>query len=169
LRHTSPSLSVPRILRRLSATPFLFFFFNDTAPTEIYTLSLHDALPILSRHGCGVCSRTWILSTGLNELSSNGRDRKSTRLNSSHANISYAGFCLKKIGLSVTYAVETRASFVVRQSIRRSGAPPRARSCTVPQSRPVQSDPALNTCFFFLRTAPPPNFPLFPPPPSPPT
>src|SRR2546430_4928580 len=72
----------------------LFFFFNDTATTEIYTLSLHDALPI-SR--CGAdgrrarCSRR----TGSPPRAS-GRDRKSTRLNSSHSQISYAVFCLKK-------------------------------------------------------------------------
>src|SRR5215217_8332213 len=67
---------------------FFFFFFNDTATTEIYTLSLHDALPIPSSWRCswgwGCASSAW------------RRDRKSTRLNSSHANISYAVFCLKK-------------------------------------------------------------------------
>src|SRR3712207_7591357 len=102
----------------------MFFFFNDTATTEIYTLSLHDALPI-SRHD--VDYREWRdiientetrnsslrltreegyeiedlvkelerkhkITTSMNELA----DRKSTRLNSSHANISYAVFCLKK-------------------------------------------------------------------------
>src|SRR5258708_12140601 len=79
---------------------FFFFFFNDTATTEIYTLSLHDALPIWSassprssastrslratRWRRGACSRR------------TRRDRKSTRLNSSHQIISYAVFCLKK-------------------------------------------------------------------------
>src|SRR6266496_6707996 len=80
----------------------LFFFFNDTATTEIYTLSLHDALPISSPRvrnspdslrpfdrrarcpGFGVPAERW------------RRDRKSTRLNSSHVEISYAVFCLKK-------------------------------------------------------------------------
>src|SRR5215203_1538195 len=68
------------------------FFFNDTATTEIYTLSLHDALPI-SRRG-----RRWCRPDGSARSSTNRapRDRKSTRLNSSHANISYAVFCLKK-------------------------------------------------------------------------
>src|SRR5476649_2984698 len=68
---------------------FVFFFFNDTATTEIYTLSLHDALPI---------SRIWPLGTcGVTEeLAKMPRDRKSTRLNSSHTVISYAVFCLKK-------------------------------------------------------------------------
>src|SRR5947209_13349868 len=74
----------------------LFFFFNVTPTTEIYTLSLHDALPICldlqHRFGedeAGGLARE-LLHEGL-EL-----DRKSTRLNSSHANISYAVFCLKK-------------------------------------------------------------------------
>src|SRR5256885_11878794 len=75
---------------------FFFFFFNDTATTEIYTLSLHDALPISSsRSSSGYKSRKQserrILSS-----SASWRDRKSTRLNSSHLVISYAVFCLKK-------------------------------------------------------------------------
>src|SRR2546422_4536701 len=79
-----------------------FFFFNDTATTEIYTLSLHDALPISSVsvekgravllvrmsfkcYGDRLKDRFWLVT-----------DRKSTRLNSSHGYISYAVFCLKK-------------------------------------------------------------------------
>src|SRR6266851_8520170 len=65
-----------------------FFFFNDTATTEIYTLSLHDALPICG----GREPRCWP-SCAPGPPSS---DRKSTRLNSSHITISYAVFCLKK-------------------------------------------------------------------------
>src|SRR2546428_9399620 len=74
----------------------MFFFFNDTAPTEIYTLSLHDALPILiggarqrrsSRVRSGGCPRSRARTP---------QDRKSTRLNSSHDQRSYAVFCLKK-------------------------------------------------------------------------
>src|SRR3712207_9003457 len=91
-----------------------FFFFNDTATTEIYTLSLHDALPI-SRHISGaylfVNGHGLLVpdAMGVYRLTERGRaflegdaevmreiDRKSTRLNSSHANISYAVFCLKK-------------------------------------------------------------------------
>src|SRR2546430_10228427 len=80
-----------------------FFFFNDTATTEIYTLSLHDALPISSR----VHRPRFVLavSGGLGSVARGifhhptrcrRRDRKSTRLNSSHSQISYAVFCLKK-------------------------------------------------------------------------
>src|SRR5438128_4603256 len=77
------------------------FFFNDTATTEIYTLSLHDALPI-----SGWCCRweciirrsisTWTSAFGQPAFCGWCRDRKSTRLNSSHGSISYAVFCLKK-------------------------------------------------------------------------
>src|SRR5256885_8228167 len=100
---------------------FSFFFFNDTATTEIYTLSLHDALPIFQDHAANSAARP----IRMDEESSNFRcivlrveqsvlarcpmiatvqglalapaaDRKSTRLNSSHLVISYAVFCLKK-------------------------------------------------------------------------
>src|SRR3712207_9120725 len=80
-----------------------FFFFNDTAPPEIYTLSLHDALPI-SRRDQADAGRGDERPDGAHVRAVPGRagqprhlgDRKSTRLNSSHANISYAVFCLKK-------------------------------------------------------------------------
>src|SRR5215475_15049617 len=79
---------------------FFFFFFNDTATTEIYTLSLHDALPI-SPDLRGLFQRLLIFlseraSEGQESVGELGRDRKSTRLNSSHVKISYAVFCLKK-------------------------------------------------------------------------
>src|SRR3712207_7106230 len=85
----------------------MFFFFNDTATTEIYTLSLHDALPILeevdvlwhAHHAMRVVAA----KVGTDQAAGDGgcvvgRDEigRSTRLNSSHANISYAVFCLKK-------------------------------------------------------------------------
>src|SRR5215471_20161364 len=90
--------SVTSPIADLSKWHTFFFFFNDTATTEIYTLSLHDALPIrahtthhakhhrpprnrVCRRPCRGCVRS---------------DRKSTRLNSSHVEISYAVFCLKK-------------------------------------------------------------------------
>src|SRR5947209_19657225 len=75
---------------------FFFFFFNDTPTTEIYTLSLHDALPIsASVPSRGSSARSPRLSQRTAQART-ARDRKSTRLNSSHANISYAVFCLKK-------------------------------------------------------------------------
>src|SRR6266487_6615812 len=67
----------------------LFFFFNDTATTEIYTLSLHDALPIYR-------PRAGTLPWSRRPCIPQPADRKSTRLNSSHPSISYAVFCLKK-------------------------------------------------------------------------
>src|SRR2546429_4381533 len=97
-----------------------FFFFNDTATTEIYTLSLHDALPISRMNGHEGFSRRCVLGMALAAggfaMSGVGAvfaetlqrtpgeilgpfypvDRKSTRLNSSHGYISYAVFCLKK-------------------------------------------------------------------------
>src|SRR5215468_7555998 len=77
----------------LAKVSFRLFFFNDTATTEIYTLSLHDALPIWNR------ARDRARG-GRNSPTRRGRarhqDRKSTRLNSSHITISYAVFCLKK-------------------------------------------------------------------------
>src|SRR5258708_31301013 len=71
----------------------IFFFFNDTATTEIYTLSLHDALPI--SFDCRSCVRRGIARDRFVRTAP-AEDRKSTRLNSSHQIISYAVFCLKK-------------------------------------------------------------------------
>src|SRR2546429_6060977 len=80
-----------------------FFFFNDTATTEIYTPSLHDALPIsVARRppdaGPHLAHRPVraLGHPGGGEPESRRADRKSTRLNSSHGYISYAVFCLKK-------------------------------------------------------------------------
>src|SRR2546430_10191050 len=90
---------------------FFFFFFNDTATTEIYTLSLHDALPIYPFFDKGLPSnveaeRSILGAILLDNAVCNQAiellrrddflDRKSTRLNSSHSQISYAVFCLKK-------------------------------------------------------------------------
>src|SRR3712207_7436405 len=96
-----------------TATVTSIFFFNDTATTEIYTLSLHDALPIspaerqlglepvLAPHGARERTVELAREVVVGEALRQGgevldQDRKSTRLNSSHANISYAVFCLKK-------------------------------------------------------------------------
>src|SRR3954449_13632362 len=91
----------------------LFFFFNDTATTEIYTLSLHDALPI--------CQPLKLvrLSAGSPHGSRHNTmpDRKSTRLNSSHPLISSAVFCLKKKQTHTTKAAESCA-----QAYDRTGA-----------------------------------------------
>src|SRR2546430_14214816 len=89
------------LLFSLSYTTFLtffFFFFNDTATTEIYTLSLHDALPICGgpREARAPPVRDSFPARPLRNESRTGGDRKSTRLNSSHSQISYAVFCLKK-------------------------------------------------------------------------
>src|SRR5438045_7195453 len=71
----------------------LFFFFNDTSTTEIYTLSLHDALPIWRAATPARAGTTPPIRSSTPGTTS---DRKSTRLNSSHLGISYAVFCLKK-------------------------------------------------------------------------
>src|SRR2546426_7443987 len=109
---------------RSCASLFMFFFFfNDTATTEIYTLSLHDALPISisisaprNAGGSGCFSgrpSSWASHPA------GGRDRKSTRLNSSHLVISYAVFCLKKkkkiaAGTSYSRRVDTVTSEAYR-------------------------------------------------------
>src|SRR4051812_49588833 len=89
----------------VGSSVLFFFFFNDTATTEIYTLSLHDALPIfVLRIGFGEAAREGLIHlVGFARDhradrggDAGGPDRKSTRLNSSHMSISYAVFCLKK-------------------------------------------------------------------------
>src|SRR5207245_10009590 len=79
---------------------FFFFFFNDTANTEIYTLSLHDALPIWIDVHRAVREKERLLRQHQHvdaaDVPPARLDRKSTRLNSSHGSISYAVFCLKK-------------------------------------------------------------------------
>src|SRR2546426_2698212 len=86
--------------RDLSFIRYSFFFFNDTATTEIYTLSLHDALPIccfLRGAAVPIYENAACSSSEQSAWhSAASRDRKSTRLNSSHLVISYAVFCLKK-------------------------------------------------------------------------
>src|SRR5436190_22119661 len=98
---TTPCVAYASFLFPSCLLSSFFFFFNDTATTEIYTLSLHDALPIYHRerdlrhrhqqleHRGAAARRADRNKRGL-------QDRKSTRLNSSHTVISYAVFCLKK-------------------------------------------------------------------------
>src|SRR6266542_7028792 len=102
------------MLIRTLISLFFFFFFNDTATTEIYTLSLHDALPIRpggmrpsaatasSRNG----SPCWAATPPRPRPPRS--DRKSTRLNSSHGSISYAVFCLKKKKITYYYFIRNR-------------------------------------------------------------
>src|SRR2546422_11229313 len=94
-------LSIFSIFKFIILTSLYFFFFNDTATTEIYTLSLHDALPISLRRAAagvrpgpprGADQRRRATPVRSHRVG----DRKSTRLNSSHGYISYAVFCLKK-------------------------------------------------------------------------
>src|SRR5436309_10096578 len=98
------------IVEPVVAFKLLIFFFKDPASTEIYTLSLHDALPISSRRRIR-CRRSAHRTN--RPLRSHRRpDRKSTRLNSSHVKISYAVFCLKKKTSAVTFtAVGSGYSF----------------------------------------------------------
>src|SRR3989442_3822110 len=110
-------------MRQLPFSPF--FFFNDTATTEIYTLSLHDALPIshLGEHRGALKEVVPALQEcpgrdrgpldeppaegypGGRDPGQRAEDRKSTRLNSSHVRISYAVFCLKKKKINILYAL----------------------------------------------------------------
>src|SRR5256885_12955282 len=96
---------------------FYFFFFNDTATTEIYTLSLHDALPISGGRRPDAPGddrrRDQRLRAGCRRGGARGGphrpgrkpDRKSTRLNSSHLVISYAVFCFKKKKIDTNISV----------------------------------------------------------------
>src|SRR3712207_8165511 len=107
----------------------MFFFVNDTATTEIYTLSLHDALPISHlRQRLGQLDaqpvQLEVVAVGVALEQGGGgagdggthgyqvEDRKSTRLNSSHANISYAVFCLKKKSTSTPYSTTRKRTFL---------------------------------------------------------
>src|SRR2546430_10268011 len=102
-----------------------FFFFNDTATTEIYTLSLHDALPICTGPlYLFLASTTHQIPTRTPTM----RDRKSTRLNSSHSQISYAVFCLKKKKIMTPLSLR-RSHNVTDCSLERCH---RASSPTVP-------------------------------------
>src|SRR6202040_23413 len=141
----------------------VIFFFNGASTTEIYSLSLHDALPISNvpslpspRTCCECSSPAFLMSILL--------DRKSTRLNSSHVEMSYAVFCLKK-----------------KTQTHDAGDLPRGKSDpeTLRDPRrgavsPGPPAPAPLACptacslrfffFFFLKTRAPPNSPSFPPP-----
>src|SRR6202043_1902780 len=97
----------------------LLFFFNDTAPTEIYTLSLHDALPIF--RNSRDCWTDFSLRSQKTDFL-RPEDRKSTRLNSSHVRISYAVFCLKKEDAQPA-AAGGSVAFVLRRALQAWGDP----------------------------------------------
>src|SRR3989442_7466376 len=113
----------------LRIAPSSCFFFNDTATTEIYTLSLHDALPIsLQREARGdrvAVEHPHRLQRVLLETVRMFQDRKSTRLNSSHVRISYAVFCLKK-----KYRESERWTRVLSTTPRKSARTPVPYSST---------------------------------------
>src|SRR6266699_3459300 len=129
------------------------FFFNDTATTEFYTLSLHDALPIFPRLADQLIDRRHRFAFILHCLAVNPpEDRTSTRLNSSHVRISYAVFCLK-----------TKKSlpppFCALESLRKN-----AKSETIFWYFSIMSLTrwGLSRLLFFLRIRPPPPSTLFP-------
>src|SRR6266480_2389064 len=126
---------------------FFYFFFNDTATTEIYTLSLHDALPISSRARPARRRSPWRRRrAGPARAHRGARDRKSTRLNSSHMSISYAVFCLKK-------KKKQQPSTLLSKSYICSASPTR---------RSMLSCSPLLVSFFFLMIRRPPRSTLFP-------
>src|SRR5690349_23180705 len=104
----------------------LIVFLNDAATTEIYTLSLHDALPIYDGRRvtddvglCGTCRWVRIVTNRRASVSARAhRDRKSTRLNSSHVEISYAVFCLKKKKVSNTASTPTPSICAINSAYR---------------------------------------------------
>src|SRR6202041_530121 len=150
------------VMLNISVSFLFFFFFNDTATTEIYTLSLHDALPIwVDPTGFGVIFARSIPSFARGNL----RDWKSTRLNSSHMSISYAVFCLKK----------TTTSCLTKT---RGGSPSKSNQGSLSESRSDQGclphwrSPAVSPLrvrfwrfFFFKKVRPVTRLSLLPPPP----
>src|SRR5688572_32736980 len=104
----SPPLTIT-FIRMHHISISLLFFFNDTATTEIYTLSLHDALPIWPAPSA---SRSPPSATSRRRGSWPRPDRKSTRLNSSHSQISYAVFCLKKKKTVVTVSADVHIALI---------------------------------------------------------
>src|SRR6266498_4488983 len=104
------------VIRLRSLRMLWFFFFNDTATTEIYTLSLHDALPISPP----MLRLRFSRQNPSREALGVRRDRKSTRLNSSHVRISYAVFCLKKNKLMTINVSVPLASRAVRMARKKA-------------------------------------------------
>src|SRR2546426_3365184 len=98
---------------------YFFFFFNDTATTEIYTLSLHDALPICHQPAGGARRGGGMITAGHVLVVDDEKDRKSTRLNSSHLVISYAvSFFQKSTRLNSSHLVISYAVFCLKKKKR---------------------------------------------------
>src|SRR6266511_2945878 len=136
----------------LQSQHFLLFFFNDTATTEIYTLSLHDALPISSSI-CATAARRQPRSSRRAWRSPELRDRKSTRLNSSHVKSSYAVFCLKNTKPHVIGPPGRVAGQHADGPLEQPGGCPQAL---------VVAGLAGQVGMFFLMMPPPPRSTLFP-------
>src|SRR3989337_730734 len=125
----------------------LFFFFNDTATTEIYTLSLHDALPISTG-----CRRRRSRRPGARVRRRARADRKSTRLNSSHGSISYAVFCLKKKTRLRRLPASAATASIRLVLPHRDSRPLALRGPCHASEAPGPAPPRLS-CFFFNDTA----------------
>src|SRR3970282_626106 len=138
---------------------FVFFFFNDTPTTEIYTLSLHDALPILRRRRPlpGHPNRRWLRPQGTQVPL---RDRKSTRLNSSHITNSYAVFCLQKTLRRPTRPSPARHAARPHTTSRAPQAHKCARERTSPAPHASICAPSMPARFFFNDTATTEIYPL---------
>src|SRR6266536_3539085 len=139
---------------------FLFFFFNDTATTEIYTLSLHDALPIFARSPLPREALTIAMIPARIGSGRAGQDRKSTRLNSSHEWISYAVFCSQKTKSFSSRALHQEQSrdFDVLELTKITEVI-LARKATL--RRPGEGF-TLSSIIFFLMILRPPRSTLFP-------
>src|SRR2546430_10899784 len=94
----------------------IFFFFNDTATTEIYTLSLHDALPICQQRQRSQDRQGKESVQHPHHVTWCEKDRKSTRLNSSHSQISYAVFCLKKKKKRKTFIYNKKLTIIKKEA-----------------------------------------------------
>src|SRR4051812_49584629 len=114
------SISATSPRQYYSFCPIPAFFFNNTATTEIYTLSLHDALPIFPNPVPRSSGSAIVFgSAGKGQRNREHLDRKSTRLNSSHMSISYAVFCLKKKKRpSVVDSVKTMTAICVNVDLK---------------------------------------------------
>src|SRR6266481_2361398 len=150
--------SVSFFLNRTFCASLFLFFFNDPATTEIYTLSLHDALPIWPPLPAS-CSppRRWSPKSRRRRP-----DRKSTRLNSSHSSISYAVFCLKKKNHDGDSQISDADCLIRLDNFRTSRRPWTTMILTFSPSTSRPRKAATRQCIFFLMIRRPPRSTLFP-------